>query len=167
MAVRSSDSRSAAGNYDTAKSLNRTLRASPDLVRLMLTALALKNSELCSQGRLLGNRPDLIWYQNQLGRLGVRVNLLQVRHNLKRLCRSGVLVEQTNQCPLRSSLDRILSLRFKMFEYRISTPAKSFFLRVLEPIRVIQRRPVQAIEETKPKRFISRIIFVIKKRFRL
>ena len=137
-----------------------------DLVRLMLTTLALKNSELYSQGRLLGTRPDHFWYQNHLSWLGISASLLQVRHNLKRLCRSGVLVEHTNRCPLRSSLDRILSLRFQMFESRLSESAKAFLLRVLESIRIGQRHPVQAYQETKLKGFLSRIIFIINKRLR-
>lgn len=69
----------------------KSSKVNPDLLRVMLTVLSLKNLELNKRGFRTGNQPDIIWYESQLNQIGIQASLLQIHHNLRRLTRCGIL----------------------------------------------------------------------------
>ncbi len=72
------------------KNNNKSTKVNPDLLKVIIAVLSLKNLELNRQGYKIGNKPDLIWYEKQIRNIGLSVSLLQLHHNLKRLSRAGI-----------------------------------------------------------------------------
>ena len=97
MRKRNSDLKAKAGRSRSKPISDRATNVSPELVRIALTTLALKNTELRSRGIVLGNRADPIWYQLHLNQIGIKAGLIQVRNNLKRLCRAEVFIQKRDR----------------------------------------------------------------------
>jgi hypothetical protein len=122
MTERNSDLKPGAGRTNPHSASHSVPAASPELVRTILTALALKNSELLSCGRTLGNRPTPVWYQHELHLLGTKASLLSLRRNLRHLCQVGILQTQCESPGVAGSGNCLAARRLEKTEY-VLTPA--------------------------------------------
>lgn len=153
MTSRSSDLKPTHGTERSQGPPKSVSGVSTDLVRIALTALALKNSELHSRGFCLGNRPDEIWYQEQLRRIGIRRTLLSVRRNLRSLCRAGILDRPVTGRPLKKLALKTEGPMAKFPEYRLSFSTE-YLLKLRLRVRITIPEPiVMPRSANQPSRF--------------
>ncbi len=154
---KNSELKSNVGNKSGKPLSNVSPIANTDLVRLTLTGLALKNSELLLQGRFLSNRPDLMWYQSQLNKYGIKASLIQVHQNLKRLCRAGILVEHQSEIPWGSIFKNGVRSKLRVLDYSIDHSVRLLLSRLFSSCQ----SPVSvSIERLNSRRSLLRRHFI-------